>query len=346
MESQKNIKWINVMRALCIVGVYFVHCQYVNDTSWSSINKYIYTFYVNGFFFVSGYLLFWKQLSHPKIDEDRKTYISKNGGGKLLLGNILFRIVIPSILFSIIEFFPSALIQGHNISVEYGLYKTIGGGTYWFTSALAIAELVLLVAFCSRVATLWFYVILSFVFALIARMCFEINIGHEIWAWNRGLMSLAILSLGGLYWKYEKHIDRLLRWWIIVPLIVLYYIIVNGFLGNSDPIISIRTIQPLGCVSSAISCLLIVKLCKWLPDIKFLSFVGKNSLGYYFMSGALPIVCGIVLRKVLDINVIWIILICFLISLIFAGLIILLINKYMPWLWDMRKIKRKDLIIN
>jgi hypothetical protein len=177
-------------------------------------------------------------------------------------------------------------------------------------------------------------------------MCIDINIGYEVWAWNRGLMSLAFLSLGGLYWKYEKYIDSLLKWWIIVPLIVLLIIIVNGFLGNSDPIISIRTIQPLGFVSGTISCLLIVWLCKRLPDIKLLSFVGKNSLGYYFMSGALPIVCGIAFRKVLDIKVNWIILICFLISLMFAGVIVLFINRYMPWLWDMRKIKRKNLIIN
>lgn len=226
------------------------------------------------------------------------------------------------------------------------LYKTFGGGTYWFTSALAIAELVLLIVFSTRVPKIWFYVIICFVFAIIARMCIDINIGYEVWAWNRGLMSLAFLSLGGLYWKYEKYIDSLLKWWIIVPLIVLLIIIVNGFLGNSDPIISIRTIQPLGFVSGTISCLLVVWLCKRLPDIYLLSFVGKNSLGYYFMSGALPIVCGIAFRKVLDIKVNWIFLICFLISLMFAGVIVLFINRYMPWLWDMRKIKRKNLIIN
>lgn len=36
--------------------------------------------YVNAFFFVSGYLLFWKQLSSPRIDEDRKAYIVTGGG--------------------------------------------------------------------------------------------------------------------------------------------------------------------------------------------------------------------------------------------------------------------------
>ena len=35
----------------------------------------------------------------------------------------------------------------------YALFKTIGGGTYWFTSTLVVAELFLSLLFCSRKGT-------------------------------------------------------------------------------------------------------------------------------------------------------------------------------------------------
>lgn len=123
----KKITWINTMKALCLIGVFFVHCQLYYGLLLNDINQFIYPFYVNGFFFISGYLLFCKQLSSPKIEENMKIYISKNGGGNLMLSNIFYRIIIPSIIFSIITFFPSCIIQGRDINLSFALYKTIGG---------------------------------------------------------------------------------------------------------------------------------------------------------------------------------------------------------------------------
>ena len=87
----KNISWINLLKALSLIGVFFVHCEsYYGRTL--SFDNFIYPWYVNAFFFVSGYLLFWKQLSVPKIDENHRTYML-TGGGKVLMFNILYRIV-------------------------------------------------------------------------------------------------------------------------------------------------------------------------------------------------------------------------------------------------------------
>ena len=78
MSNTKIIGWVNTMKALSIIAVFFIHCQSYFDCV-LPINKWITTWYVNAFFFVSGYLLFWKQLSAPRIDEDRKTYILMGG---------------------------------------------------------------------------------------------------------------------------------------------------------------------------------------------------------------------------------------------------------------------------
>lgn len=73
-KSTKNISWINSLKALSLLAVFFVHSQSYYG-SVLTLDRWILPWYVNAFFFVSGYLLFWKQLSEPKILEDRKLYV-------------------------------------------------------------------------------------------------------------------------------------------------------------------------------------------------------------------------------------------------------------------------------
>ena len=56
--TNKNILWINILKAICIIGVYFVHTNQYYGTVTSGLNTFIHPFYVNAFFFVSGYLFF------------------------------------------------------------------------------------------------------------------------------------------------------------------------------------------------------------------------------------------------------------------------------------------------
>ena len=67
-NSKKNINWINAVKAICMISIYFIHCQsYYGYWIPGVVNGLITPFYVNAFFFVSGYLLFRKQLSAPMI---------------------------------------------------------------------------------------------------------------------------------------------------------------------------------------------------------------------------------------------------------------------------------------
>ena len=75
MSNNKSISWINAIKALSIIAVFFVHCQLYYGCVLQGFNCFIYPWYVNAFFFVSGYLLFWKQLSEPKILENRAEYV-------------------------------------------------------------------------------------------------------------------------------------------------------------------------------------------------------------------------------------------------------------------------------
>ncbi len=90
LNNSKNIFWINAVKALCILAVYFVHCEIYYGVSFQTLNDIIHPVYVNGFFFVSGYLLFRKQLSSPLIDQPFSSFITTSGG-EILFIDWLFR---------------------------------------------------------------------------------------------------------------------------------------------------------------------------------------------------------------------------------------------------------------
>ena len=82
LKRGKSINWINALKAICILFVLFRHTEnyYGQDMGW--FDGLFLPFYVNAFFFVSGYLLFWKQLSEPKITETSNGYLT--GGGQII----------------------------------------------------------------------------------------------------------------------------------------------------------------------------------------------------------------------------------------------------------------------
>ena len=239
---------------------------------------------------------------------------------------MIFRIVIPSVIFSAIEFFPSCIIQGRGIDIGFALYKTIGGGTYWFTSALVVAELILLILFCTRKKSVWFYAAACLVIGVAGLMIVHLGILKSgIWAWRQGLIALIFLAMGGLY-----------------PLLVAYLAMVIGLKDYTDPLISTLTIQPLGFVTSAIACLLLVWLCKKQPEAKTVTFIGQNSLGFYFLSGALPITFVMIVNKFLVSGSTFMMLAIWIVCVIIAYVAVLIINRWLPWLWNLRQINWKQ----
>ena len=89
------------------------------------VNDLITPYYVTAFFFISGYLLFRKQLSSPMIDQSRLEYAK--GGGLLLFQNVVFKILIPTILFSLVEYAPKHILRGEGLSFHTLMSNTIGG---------------------------------------------------------------------------------------------------------------------------------------------------------------------------------------------------------------------------
>ena len=340
-ESKKTINWINAMKALCILGVFFVHCESYYGMWLGDVNDYIHPLYVNAFFFVSGYLLFRKQLSEPLISQRTSEYLLV-GGGKILLVNIIFRLMIPSTLFAAIEFLPSHLLRGMTFDLGTLLYKTIGGCTYWFTSALVVAELLILLMLVSRIRSIWIYFIASCVmFALgqiLASCDFSLLEQYPSfpWQYKHGLYAMIFLAFGGVYWKYENLINRMMNKYVVAGMSLLYIILLIIYPSHFKVLVSMLDINIAGIFLSILATVSLIELCKRLPNSNVLNYIGQNTIGFYFMSGALPIVLSIVVHKVIPGFSALGLAIVFAASMAISYVAVYLMNRFMPWLLDLR----------
>lgn len=76
--------------------------------------------------------------------------------------------------------------------------------------------------------------------------------------------------------------------------------------------------------------------------IKPICFIGRNSLGFNFLCGGLPIVASLIAKKVYASQHVVIMLILWSVCVIVAYFIVLFINKWLPWLWDLRVVNNKN----
>lgn len=342
MNGSKNLYWINALKGICMIAVFYVHCMLLCGPRIHFASPEIHAFYVNGFFFISGYLLFWKQLTTPRIEETRRDYVI--GGGKLLILNIMFRIVIPSIVFAILFYFPAKIVKHEEINTIDFFMETFGGRTFWFTSALAVAEIVILCLLLTRKKSIWFYtasltviVAIGFFFASINPETYAL----DFWACRRGLLSLTYLCLGGLYWRFEKWVDKyMLNCLSFVGLFIIMELLI-WCIGNEDYLlVSMLTLTPLGIIPGVISVLLLIKICKNIPYSKFLTFIGQNSIGFFFLCSGIPLLLGGVSHKLFETESIFILFIVFILSITLSYGIVYVINLITPWMFDLRKLKK------
>ena len=349
MEEKKELYWINYFRAICMIAIYYIHAQEFFEYSVSGLAKYILPVYVNGFFFVSGYLFFRKYLAFIENG-------TLKAGRKQFLLNMFFRLVIPSIIFSIIEYFPSNVLQHRDVSILTFIEKTIWGRTYWFISALVIAELL----FCLLLGTKNKNILVYLAFGIVAFSlgCFiaEKEIywfgiySSNPWQFEKGLMAMLFLALGGVYGQYETKIDKWLHNPLCIMILVVFYItFTHFFYRKARVLISMNDINYVGVMISTVGIGCLVTLCKLIRHSSSISAllnkVGRNTIGFYFVCGAIPKVLMIVLPKILPIRNFPYMLIGFVLSFALAYVCVFVMNRYLPFLLDLRKGLNRSSII-
>ena len=344
MIAQKQYyQWIDSVRAICMILVYYVHAQDFSGIHYSFDHGLISSIYVNAFFIVSGYLLFGKQLATPIISEDYHSFLAN--GWKNGVTNIIYRIALPTILFSAVLYVPKELIAKEPLTISGFLLQTIGGGTYWFTSALFVAELLILILLICRQKSIWFYlgicISVSFISMYLCAKVESLNVSRQPWSFMSGLLAVGLLSFGGLYKKYEAWLDKVLSksLWLIVAMLV-FCTAVYFYPSYFKFSISTHKVNILGYLWCVPLSIILFSACKKLPKSGVLSFLGKNSLCLYLLSGVTPRI-GTILVKQFHMNNYFSLLLIILIAILISCVVIVVINRYFAFLLDFRKFNFK-----
>jgi fucose 4-O-acetylase-like acetyltransferase len=332
----RDINWINAVRGLCIIMVYMVHCEAYYGLWLGWANVFIHPVYVNAFFFVSGYLMFRKQLSQPAIGETLKRYIATAGTGRATLSNIIFRLWLPALLFSIVTFMPKVLLKDGATGIGEFIFDTLGGGTYWFISALLLCQLFTLMLLMSRQRSLWFYVAILLLMTVAGTIALP-HYGNmpDYYAFQLAPLCMGFMALGALYWRYEGLFNRLLGWPTLLMALgyVVFFILLRH---EAKVLISMKMFNLTGFVGSCLGCLLLVSLCKQLPRLRYLTFVGRNSLLFYLFSGAVPVVMNVLFKRLFPVPGVVDMMVYVLSSLALATAITFIIQRWLPFLTDLR----------
>lgn len=207
--NKADIIWIDWVKSICIFFVIYNHVQMFTQLDGFFHIPYD-PFFVNAFFFVSGYLLLSKFISLSECESSTRTnYLV----GALL--SILFKLVIPTILFSFIDYFLKIIVNGSTLNLWDLSFYALFRGSKWFTCALSIAEICLIVVlYVFRKINISGLIAVSILLFSLGSLFDFLNVeicgdGYAPWFYKSGLKATLLLTIGGGYYTVEKNIDRI-----------------------------------------------------------------------------------------------------------------------------------------
>lgn len=338
-----NLYWIDAIKGICMLCVYLCHSEIYYSTDSLGLGYWVKPFYVNAFFFVSGYLFFGKWLIHRKLTDI-------NGGGyRDAIKNLFFRLVLPTILFSSLIYIPKIAFHAGSFSLGNYVFEVFGGISYWFTSALTVAQLALFsIMLATKLKSIYAYVGLGVLLFVAGWYMNSIREGNEAkdffpWFYQTGLQYIAMMTVGGLYKTYESRIGRLPAYVGMITIIAYGLLLLVAkmnhielkMLGLSGQI----NLPGLICLTLGVTS--IITICKKLPQFSWLAFIGRNSILFYFFSGVYPAFVGSITSKICPDSTYSVTLIVAIVSVLLGTITTFILSKYFPFLVDLRKFKQK-----
>ena len=257
--------------------------------------------------------------------------------------NVFFRLVIPTLLFSTIIYLPKVLFHGGDVTWGDYFFDVFGGISYWFTSALVVAQVVLLTLLLFKRRSMGFYVAITF---LLAGLGLWLNLGRTStspetyfpWFYKTGLEYTFVMVLGGLYYRHEAMVDKTMKFgWVLVAGVYVW-LIAATWETHSLKMMGLSGIcNALGGVAILCGIALIILLSKQLHRIKWLEFIGRNSIVFYFFSGVIPAACGLLAQHVVPEGSYLVTLSVAVVSVLLSYGVTRFVVCYMPFLTDFRK---------
>lgn len=326
-----RIIWIDLMRGLSILSILLFHTEvYYCDGELIP-----YDFYVPNvlmaFFFVSGYV----------FNNPEKPFSARHK-----LFSIFRGIIIPYFFFTILLVVPKGLVTHQSIS---GLFINIllGNGS-WFVTALTVAEIIMtgILYMKRRLKTHRLSVHISSVFHLIPIAVFALGIvlqnnnlveNHNYWNFHNAFIGLLFLYAGYIYRLIEAHCPHIhhpLLLLILIPLLILLkkYEYDNGIRLLVNPVFLNN--WSVFIADMSLSILLLLTICRNLPALASLQWIGRHSLVIYFFCGATPTAMALLLNRIgfAYNGQYWQVIVAFLLVCIVSSFIAWLCYRFLPFL--------------
>lgn len=210
---------------------------------------------------------------------------------------------------------------------------------------MVIAQIIICIILYKK-RSVWFYFIVSLLLALSAtilansdsRICQSPSFP---WFYKSGMIAVLFMTLGGLYWKYENKIsDCLNKHKLLLPfMLALYGILIwnKDFTHCNTINADINILGVFATCSASLVIIYIFKLCKQ-SDV--ITFIGRNSICFYFLSGAIPNIVAIISKKIIAYPNSIVVLILAIISFVGAWIAVKLLIRFTPFLFDLRKLHK------
>lgn len=328
VNSNNNIKWVNIGRALSMLGIYIAHCNFYYLNLNSTTMLFSNLFRVPFFYFISGFLFFRSLEKYTHKEKFEK---------------IIYKLIWPAIFFPALIWFPKMIAHGNEMSLLIFLKDIFGGISTWFISSIIVGQLLLLclTQFTKNIYSIFGITLCCFISAFYLT---KIDPTPFPWYYKSGLIASLFLTLGGIFYKnYDK-----LKKYISIPLLIVSGVIsifMHFYTSKEGIYNNIMSAQyeniPLGLFNNLIGIIFMIQLCHYLPLIKWVEYIGKNSIIFYFFVGGIPLVLGYLAKTFIPFEGYIMTLLVTILSVVIVFPISYIINKYFSWSLDFSKIINK-----
>lgn len=334
-DSSKNIAWINYVKTIGIVLVYFFHVE--NRIGFGfcdrAIDVYFQPFFVNVFFVVSGFLLY-KKCSEFR-QKNGSCFLEQHKEKTSYLENIFFKFIVPSILFSAILFFPKMIIRNQPFEVDVFLFQTIGGYTMWFVSALAVAEILLLPVLCLKKHSVYIWLLWGTICFIFGVFLHYLGLKDFPWRYQAGMCAVLFMAFGALLYKVDfvTKLNPVIRVFaLLIYIMLLYFYTFKNDLSSME-------IDVPGFFIALLGSLVLISFCSIFKQRKTVDRIGRSTIGLYFLSGAVPEFVAVIVKKIVEVNN-GVLLISFVVSFVLAVFVNELLLRFVGFIFDFRKVRR------
>lgn len=328
INSNNNIKWVNTGRALSMIGIYIAHCNFYYLNLESNAMLFSNLFRVPFFYFISGFLFFRSLEKYTHKEKFEK---------------IIYKLIWPAIFFPALIWIPKMIAHENEMSFLIFLKDIFGGISTWFISSIIVGQLLLL-CLTLFIKNIYFILIITFCLFVGAFYLTEIDPTPFPWYYKSGLIASLFLTMGGVFYKnYDKLKKHISIYLLIVSgaisIFMHFYTLKEGIYNN------IMQAQyeniPLGLFNNIIGIIFMIQLCHYLPSIKWLEYIGKNSIIFYFFVGGVPLVLGYLTKTFIPFDGYTMTLLVTILSIVIVFPISYIINNYFSWSLDFSKIINK-----